>query len=374
VSLVLSPEQELIQSVVREFAKKDLEKDATPMDRDGTFREEHLQAMAGLGLLGMMVPEAAGGAGVDTLSYIIAAEEVARVSGTDATVLVITNSVVTQLLTTLATEEQRQEILAPVLAGKQVVAVALAEESTGSAHEGMRTVWESTPKGERLRGSKTFVAMAPIAGNILVLAKHPKGPVLVNVPKDAKGLHLGANESKLGLRGLPLTDLYLNRVPVDPGQQVGQPGAALKALEEPLNLARLGVAASLVGLTQACLDAAIAFSKERYQFGQPISKFGAVRGMLADVQAQLDAARATTYGAAALRDAGKPYIKETYEARLLAHRVAVSGSRIAHKVHGGAGFMRDLPLERFSRDIRTLMHLWDAQDIVRSRLAGLLVD
>jgi alkylation response protein AidB-like acyl-CoA dehydrogenase len=196
----------------------------------------------------------------------------------------------------------------------------------------------------------------------------------VAVPQDADGVHLGAQESKLGLRGLPVTDLYLNQVEVTADQVVGEPGSALDMLQEPLNLARLGVAAALVGLTQACLDSTIEFAGERRQFGQPISRFGAVRGMIADVQAELEAARATTYGGASLRDARKGYVEEVFESRLLAHRIAVRGSRIAHKVHGGAGFMRDLPLERYSRDIRTLMHLWDAEDISRSRLAATLLD
>jgi alkylation response protein AidB-like acyl-CoA dehydrogenase len=144
-------------------------------------------------------------------------------------------------------------------------------------------------------------------------------------------------------------------------------------MEEPLDLARMAVSSALVGLTQGALEMSIDFAKNRVQFGQPIAQFGAIRGMIADIQAELEAARATTYGAAALRDSGKPFKEEVLEARLLAHRIAVRGTKIAHKIHGGAGFMRDLPLERLSRDVRTLMHLWDAQDIARARLADLIL-
>lgn len=372
--LALSPEQELIQQVVREFAQKDLAGDATPMDREQAYRRGHVEAMAPLGLLGLLLPEDAGGAGTDTLSYLLAAEEVARVSGTDATVLVLTNSLVTYLLHGHGTEEQKAALLTPVLEGKRLVSVAIAEEASGASYERIVTQLTPTDDGFRLRGSKSFVAMTPLAETIAILARGPDGPTLVTVPSDAEGVHAAKPAQKLGLRGLPLTDVYLNRVAVAADAVLGDSGDALVILEEPLHLARLGVTAALVGLTQACLDSTLDFAQDREQFGQPIARFGAVKSMIADVQAELEAARATAYGAAALRDAGKEYEEEVYESRLLAHRIAVKGSRIAHKIHGGAGFMRDLPLERFSRDIRTLMHLWDAQDVTRMRLAGTLLE
>lgn len=374
VPLALSPEQELIQQVVREFAQKDLADDSTPMDREQAYRREHVEAMAPLGLLGLLLPEDAGGAGTDTLSYLLAAEEVARVSGTDATVLVLTNSLVTFLLHKAASDEQKEELLKPVLAGKRLIATAVAEEASGASYERIVTVLQPADGGFELRGSKNFVALSPLAETLTVLARAPEGPTLVAVPADAEGVHAADPAQKLGLRGLPMTDVYLNRVPVPSDAVVGSAGKARDLLEEPLHLARLGVAASLVGLTQACLDSTIEFAQERVQFGKPISRFGAVRSMIADVQAELEAARATAYGAAALRDAGKAYEEEVYESRLLAHRIAVKGSRIAHKIHGGAGFMRDLPLERYSRDIRTLMHVWDAQDVTRMRLAATLLE
>jgi alkylation response protein AidB-like acyl-CoA dehydrogenase len=322
----------------------------------------------------MLLPEDAGGAGTDTVSYALAAEEIAKVSGTDATVLVLANSLVTYYLSNVGHEAHRKELLVPALEAKRIVAVAVAEEAGGAAYDRMATQLVPAEGGFTLRGSKNYVALAPLADTLLVLARGPDGPTMVAVDADAEGVHPAANESKLGLRGLPLTDVYLNRVAVAEDRVVGTPGKALTELEPCLELARLGTAAALVGLTEACLSSAIAFAKDRQQFGQPIARFGAVRAMLADVQADLEAARATTYAAAALRDARKPFAEEFHESRLLAHKIAVRGSRIAHKVHGGAGFMRDLPLERFSRDIRTLMHLWDAQDVSRSRLASLLLD
>jgi alkylation response protein AidB-like acyl-CoA dehydrogenase len=320
----------------------------------------------------MLLPEEAGGAGTDTLSFVLAAEEVARGNGADATVLVLTNSLVSYMLHT-GDEAHAEDLLRPVLEGKKLVGVGVAEEASGSNYQRMVTTLKPSGDGFILRGSKAFVALAPVADDLILLAKGPDGPTFVDVPTDSDGLHLGANESKLGLRGLPVTDVYLNNVAVGKDQVVGTAGKAIEMVKEPLNLARLGAAGALVGLTQACLDAALRFAVERKQFGQPIARFGAVRGMLADVQADLEAARATTYGGAALRDARKEYVEEVFESRLLAHRIAVKGSRIAHKVHGGAGFMRDLPLERFSRDIRTLMHLWDAQDIARAHLADTLL-
>lgn len=372
--LLLSPEQELIQKVVREFAQRELAPEATRIDRESRFPEDHYARMAPLGLLGMLLPSDWGGAGTDTVSYVVAVEEVARVSGTDAALMILQNSLVTFLLYSSATPETQRIILGPSVAGKRIGAIAITEEAGGSSIRDVRTT--ATPQGDGyiLQGSKAFVSLAGVADYYIVLADLVgQGPSLFILERGAQGLHFSDTESKLGLRGLPLSEMYLNRVPADAGSLVGPPGGAFKLLEEPLSLARLGTAAALVGMTQAALDMSLDFAQKRVQFGRPIASFGAIRGYIADVQADLEAARATTYGGAALRDSGRDYQEEVFEARLLAHRIAVKGTRIAHKIHGGAGFMRDLPLERVSRDVRTLMHVWDAQDITRAHLADHLL-
>ena len=371
--LLLSPEQELVKKVVADFAQQDLAPDATKIDRESRFPREHVAKMAPLGLLGMLVPAEQGGAGTDTLSFVVAVEEIAKVSGTDAAFMIFQNTLVTRLLNDLGNDEQRQRFLAPILRGELLAGCAIAEEATGAQQSSVRTTLK--PLGHRfeLKGSKAFVGLAGVADLHLVLCKAQDGLRFVVLPNDAKGLHFAPIESKLGLRGLPIADMYLNRAEIPKENVLGAPDSGSTALEEPIDLARMAVASALVGLTQGALEMSIDFAKSRVQFGQPIAQFGAIRGMIADVQAELEAARATTYGAAALRDSGKPYKEEVLEARLLAHRIAVRGTKIAHKIHGGAGFMRDLPLERLSRDVRTLMHLWDAQDITRARLADLVL-
>lgn len=373
--LLLNPEQELIKRVVREFAEKELGPEATAIDRESRFPKNHYARMAPLGLLGMFLPSEMGGAGTDTLSYTVAVEEVARASGTDAALLLLQNSTVTHLLHQLATDAQRATHLLPSLKGERIGAAAFTEESGGSSLNDLLTTATPHGPGFLLEGSKAFVSLGGVADYYLVLAQGPqKEPSLFVVEHDAPGLHFAPSESKLGLRGLPMASMYLNRISVKAQARLGEGGHVVQALEESLHLARLGVAAGLIGLTQAALESSFEFSRTRVQFGQPIAKYGAIRGFLADMQADLEAARATTYSAAALRDAGKDYEEEVYEARLLAHRIAVKGTRLAHKIHGGAGFMRDLPLERVSRDVRTLMHVWDAHDIVRSRLAAHLLE
>lgn len=373
--LLLSPEQELVKQVVREFAEKELGPEATPVDRSARFPRDHANRMAPLGLLGMLVPAEAGGAGTDTLSFVVAVEEVARVSGTDAAFMILQNTVVNLLLARQGSEAQRADLLAPALAGARIGATAITEEAGGSSAEDLLTsATQAEGGGYLLKGSKAFVALAGVADHYLILANLVgAGRTLFAAPAGSPGLHFSEPESKLGLRGLPLAEMYLNRMPLPPSSLLGAAGQGSKALEEPTALARVGVAAALVGLTQSALEQSIEFARGRVQFGQPIVTFGAIRGFLADVQAELEAARATTYGAAALRDSGKDYTEEVYEARLLAHRIAVKGTRLAHKIHGGAGFMRDLPLERVSRDVRTLMHMWDAQDVTRARLATRLL-
>lgn len=372
--LLLSPEQELIKRVVREFAEKELAPEATRIDREARFARDHHARMAPLGLLGMLLPVEQGGSGTDTLSFAVAVEEVARASGTDAALLVLQNATVTHLLHLAARGTQRSTYLAPSVRGERLGSTALAEEAGGSSLADLLTTATRRADGFVLQGAKAFVSLAGAADFYIVLARlEPEGPTLFLVDASARGLHFGQSESKLGLRGLPLADMYINRVEVGSEALLGGVGEARALLEEPLRLARLGVAAGLVGLTQAALEASFAFARTRVQFGQPIANFGAIRGFLADVQSELEAARATTYGAAALRDSRKEYEEEVLEARLLAHRIAVKGTRIAHKIHGGAGFMRDLPLERVSRDVRTLMHLWDASDITRGRLAAHLL-
>jgi alkylation response protein AidB-like acyl-CoA dehydrogenase len=373
VPLLLTPEQELIKQVVREFAEKELAPEATAIDREARFPKDHYAKMAPLGLLGMFLPADQGGSGTDTLSFTVAVEEVARGSGTDAALLILQNTVVTHLLSRTVDAAQRDAYLGPSVAGARIGATALTEESGGSSLEDVLTTATERPEGYVLRGSKAFVACAGVADYYIVLARAREGPTLFLVDASAPGLHFSEPESKLGLRGLPLAEMYLNRVAVPASARLGEAGQAMATLEEPLMLARLAVAAGLGGLTQAALESSIDFAKSRVQFGQPIVRFGAIRGFLADLQAELEAARATTYGAAALRDGGKEWAEQAFEARLLAHRIAVRGTRIAHKVHGGAGFMRDLPLERISRDVRTLMHLWDAHDVARSRLATRLL-
>jgi alkylation response protein AidB-like acyl-CoA dehydrogenase len=371
--LLLSPEQELVKKVVADFAAQDLLPDATRIDRESKFPQEHVAKMAPLGLLGMLVPADGGGAGTDTLSYVVAVEEVAKVSGTDAAFMIIQNALVSRLLHELGSDEQRKTYLAPILKGEMLGGCAIAEEASGSSHDFVRTTVKPKGEGFELKGSKSFVALAGIADLHIVLCRSSEGPQFVIVPKGTRGLHFSPSESKLGLRGLPVADMYLNRAEVKAEHLLGEAGKGLTALEEPLDLARLGTSSALVGLTQGSLEMAIDFAKTRVQFGQPIANFGAIRGMIADVQAELEAARATTYGAAALRDSGKAYREEVLEARLLSHRIAVKGTKISHKIHGGAGFMRDLPLERLSRDVRTLMHLWDAQDVTRARLADMVL-
>lgn len=374
MALLLSSEQELVQRVVREFALGQLAPEATRIDRESLFARDHLAKFAPLGLLGMTLSAEHGGSGTDALTFLVSVEEVARASGTDAALLVLENAVVAPLLSRLGSDAQRAKFLAPVVAGRQWGAVAFTEEAGGTNLGEPLTIARRQGDGWLLSGSKAFVAGGGVADWYLVLADIPgEGVSFLLVPSGATGLHVTPPESKLGLRGLPLTELYLNRVPLPADALLGKPGLAAQELESCLDTARLGVAAALVGLTQASLDAAFDFAKGRVQFGQPIAQFGAVRGMLADAQAELDAARATMYGAAQFRDGGRPYRRQALEARLLAHKVAVKGSRISQKVHGGAGFMRDLPVERYSRDIRTLMHLWDAHDIARSRLANELL-
>lgn len=371
--LLLSPEQELVKKVVAEFAQQDLAPDATRVDREARFPRHHVEKMAPLGLLGMLVPAQHGGAGTDTLSFIVAIEEVAKVSGTDAAFMILQNCLVSQLLVALGSQAQREQYLAPLLKGQRLGACAIAEEAAGSRTDLIRA--RARPQEDHLviKGSKMLVSMVGEADFFLVLTQSSEGPQFAIVPRDAKGLHFSPAESKLGLRGLPVADMYLNQVEIPAENVLGEPGSATEAMQEPLDLARLASSAALVGLTQGALSMSIDFARSRIQFGQPIARFGAIRGMIADVQAELEAARATTYGAASLRDGRKAYREEVYEARLLSHRIAVKGTKIAHKIHGGAGFMRDLPLERISRDVRTLMHFWDAQDIARARLADILL-
>lgn len=368
--LLLTSDQELVQKVVRELAGR-LREDAAAVDRHAKFPRAHLEPMASLGLLGLLVPPDQGGAGTDTVTYLVAVEETAAASGTDAATLVILNAGLAHLLSRAGTPDQKARFLAPLLAGKQLGSLALTEEAGGSGLTELYTKAERQGDGFSLRGSKAFVSFAPEADFYVVLAELAnEGPTLFLVERSTPGTHAQPAGSTLGLRGLALGDLYLDRARVPGAALLGTPGEAFSLLKESLLLARLGVSAALVGLTKAAFDQSRAFAEKRIQFGQPILQFGAIRGMLADVQTELEAARATAYAAASLRDAGREFEEEVYEARLLAHRIAVKGTRIAHKVHGGAGYMRDLPLERISRDVRSLMHLWDAQDITRGRLAA----
>jgi acyl-CoA dehydrogenase len=247
VPLLLTPEQELIKQVVREFAEKELAPEATAIDREARFPKDHYAKMAPLGLLGMFLPADQGGSGTDTLSFTVAVEEVARGSGTDAALLILQNTVVTHLLSRTVDAAQRDAYLGPSVAGARIGATALTEESGGSSLEDVLTTATERPEGYVLRGSKAFVACAGVADYYIVLARAREGPTLFLVDASAPGLHFSEPESKLGLRGLPLAEMYLNRVAVPASARLGEAGQAMATLEEPLMLARLAVAAGLGG-------------------------------------------------------------------------------------------------------------------------------
>lgn len=355
--LELSEEQQLLKDAVREFAVGEIAPGAAERDEQARFPSELIPKLAQQGLLGIMVPEEYGGAGYDALSAAIILEEIARVDAAVALLVGSHNSLCAGHILLAGTEDQRRRFLPPLAKGEKLGAWALTEPGSGSDAGAMRT--RATLDGDHwvIRGDKQFITQGSTAGTYVIMAstdpsQGTRGISAFVVDRETPGLAVGKLEKKLGVRASDTAALHFDDMRVPRDRLLGKLHEGFKDVLAILAAARIGIAALAVGIAQGALDEALSYASRRRQFGKPIREYEAIQWMLADMATESEAARLMTWHAATLRDEGAPYLRIASQAKLYSSEVAVRSTSKAIQIHGGYGYLKDSPVERFYRDAK----------------------
>lgn len=349
--------QKMIQKIVREFAEREIAPGVVEREEKEEFSRELLDKAGELGFSGICFPETYGGCGGDYISYIIASEEIARVDDCVATGFSASVSLCSWPIYTFGTEEQKQKYLVPLAEGSKLGAFGLTEPNAGSDASAQQTVAVSKGDHYVLNGSKIFITNGGAAETYIVFAmtdksKGIKGISAFILEKGMPGFTFGKKEHKMGIRSSQTQELVFQDVIVPKENLLGKEGEGFKIAMNTLDGGRIGVAAQALGIAQAALDHAIKYSKERIQFGKPISSNQAIAFMLADMATQLESARLLTYRAAYLKQEGKPYSKEAAMAKMYASDATMKITTDAVQIFGGYGYSREYPVERLMRNAK----------------------
>ncbi|MGG0589870.1 acyl-CoA dehydrogenase [Priestia megaterium] len=364
----LSEEHEMIRKMVRDFAKNEVAPTAAQRDEEERFDRGIFTQMADLGLTGIPWPEQYGGIGSDYLAYCIAVEELSRVCASTGVTLSAHTSLAGWPIYTFGTEEQKQKYLRPMATGEKIGAYGLTEPSAGSDAGGMRTLAVKDGEDYILNGSKIFITNGGEADIYVVFARidpNEKRTSAFIIEKDMPGFSVGKKEKKLGIRSSPTTEIIFEDCRVPKENLLGNEGEGFKVAMMTLDGGRNGIAAQAVGIAQGALDAAVAYAKERQQFGKPIISQQGIAFKLADMATSIEAARLLTYQAAWLESQGLPYGKESAMSKLYAGDTAMKVTTEAVQVFGGYGYTKDYPVERFMRDAKITQIYEGTQEIQR---------
>ncbi|WP_126428940.1 acyl-CoA dehydrogenase [Brevibacillus marinus] len=353
----LTEEQEMIRRMVREFAESQVAPTAAERDEEERFDRAIFEQMAELGMTGIPWPEQYGGAGADYLSYVLAVEELSRVDASIGVTLSAHVSLASWPIYKFGTEEQKQTFLRPLAEGKKIGAYCLTEPGSGSDAAAMRTTAVKDGGEYVLNGSKIFITNGGEADIYIVFAitdpalKH-KGISAFIVEKGTPGFAIGKKEKKLGIRSSPTVEVIFDNARVPAENRLGQEGQGFAIAMMTLDGGRNGIAAQALGIAQGALDHALAYAKERHQFGKPIASLQAIQFKLAEMATKIEAARLLTYQAAWLEDRGLPYGKASAMSKLFASDIAMEVTTEAVQIFGGYGYTREYPVERFMRDAK----------------------
>lgn len=357
MDLELNEEQRMVREMVRDLAQKEIGPRAAEVDKSEQFPAENIRKLGELGLLGLPYPERYGGGGGDTVSYAIAVEEVARACGSTALIFAAHVSLGCAPIYYFGTEEQKKKWLPRLCSGQGLGAFGLTEPEAGSDAGSTRTVAVRDGDSYVLNGSKMWITSGAIADVVNCTAKTDpaagtRGISCFLVEKGTPGFVPGKNEPKMGLKGSVTSALTLENCRVPASNMLGKEGEGFRQMLVTLDGGRISIGAMALGLAQAALDQAIAYSKQRVQFGQSIAHFQAIQWMIADMATEIDAARLMVYRAAAMKDGGVRFTKEAAMAKLYASEVAERAAFKAVQIHGGYGYSREYPVERIYRDQR----------------------
>jgi alkylation response protein AidB-like acyl-CoA dehydrogenase len=356
----LTEQQKEIQQLAREFARSEIAPYAHQWDRDAAMDPAILAKLAQLGFLGMMVPEQYDGLGLDTVTYLVALEEIAAVDASVAVAMSVHNSLPTQMILRYGSEVQRERYLPAMARGEWLGAFALSEPEAGSDAAAMTTQATRAANGWILDGTKAWVTSGNQAGVILAMARTDRpgerrgarGISAFIITPELEGFRVGKKEDKLGLRGSPTVQLSFDRMHVPADQLLGQEGKGFVYAMQSLDNGRLGVAAQAVGIARAALEYSVRYAAERRQFGHPIKEFEAIQFKLANMATRVTAARALLYSAASAKDRGEPITQFSSMSKLFASETAMWVTTEAIQIFGGYGYMKEYPVERLFRDAK----------------------
>ena len=353
----LTDQQELLRRSVRAFAETEIRPHVREWDEAQHFPSELVPALAALGLMGIQIPEAYGGSGMSAIDYCICIEELARVDPGVALSVAAHNGLCTAHIFLFGSEAQKQAFVTPLASGLKIGAWGLTESTSGSDAAGMRTSAMRAGEGWEINGSKTFTTHGRVGHVAVVMAvtdraRGPKGISAFIVKHGTPGMTPGKKEDKLGMRASDTSELLFDHCRVPADQLLGDEGQGFVNAMQVLDAGRIGIAALSVGLAQGAYDAALRYAQERRAFGKTISEFQAIQWKLADNATRIEAARLLTYRAAYLKDQGMRTTRESAMAKLYASEIAVKAADDCVQVHGGYGFVKDYPAEKYFRDVK----------------------
>jgi short/branched chain acyl-CoA dehydrogenase len=352
----LSEEEKFFQSTVRKFAREQIRPYVREMDEAGVFRKDIIQQFFTMGLMGIEIPEEFGGQGGTFFQAILAVEELSAVDPSAGVIVDVQNTICNNALMRWATPQQKAKYL-PLLAGKWVASYALSEAGSGSDAFAMATRAEDKGDHFLLNGRKLWITNAAEAGFFLLFANaNPeagyKGVTAFLIERDFPGFAVGKKEDKIGLRASSTCELILDNCRVPRENVMGEVGKGYKIAIETLNEGRIAIGAQMIGLARGALDHAVAYARERKQFGKPIGEFQGVQFDLARMAVEVEAARLLVYNAARLRDAGLPFLAEAAMAKYYSSEIAERVASKSIEVHGGVGITKDYPVEKLYRDAK----------------------
>jgi len=378
MKMELNEQQKMIRNMVREFAEKEIAPVAAELDKKEEYPTKILEKMAKLGLLGAIIPTEFGGAGLDTISYATIIEEISRKCASTGVITSVHNSLVAWPIMKYGTESQKKKYLPMLAKGEKIGAFAGTEPNAGSDLGAMRTT--AVLKGNKyiVNGDKTFITSGPEAGIIIVFAvtdkdAGSKGISAFIVENDMKGYKVGSIFEKLGINAAKNSELIFENMEVPKENLLGKEGEGFKIALITLDCGRIGIAAQAVGIAQAALDESIEYSKQREQFGKPISKFQAIQWIIADMATRIEASRYLVYNASYVKDKGERFSKEAAMAKLFASETAMESAIKAVQIHGGYGYTKEYTVERLFRDAKITEIYEGTSEVQRMVIAGSLL-
>ena len=370
--------QAVIRRTVRKFAETRLAPAAVEMDRTGRFPLDIAREMAKLQYFGLEIPARYSGAGLDSVSYAMVIEEISRANAAMGLCVSVHNSVSAYPVYAFGTEAQRERFLVPLASGEKIGAFCLTEPNAGSDASSLETNAVRDGDSYKLNGNKIFVTNGGVSGINLIFGRvqapeNSKKLTVFIVESDREGVEKGPTEELMGMRGNPVCPISLQdcRIPVE--NRLGKEGEGLNIALATLSGGRIGIASQALGIAQAALEVSIKYAKERQQFGEAIAGFGAIQGFLADIHTRIEAARLLIYRACDMRDKGLSHVKESAMAKVYASETAVEATRIGVQIHGGYGYTKSYPIERFYRDAKVCEIYEGTSEVQRMVIARSLI-